>query len=91
MTSQWNYLHFFFLRISMVYCDNILQSLYSSSVLETMTVLLLIYSNSFSNLLFLFNKSLDEQNLYKIIRPRSFIFRKCHIETFIAVLYNLSK
>lgn len=69
----------------------ILQSLYSSSVLETMTVLLLIYSNSFSNLLFLFIKSLDEQNLYKIIRPRSFIFGKCHIETFIAVLYNLSK
>lgn len=74
----------------MVYCDNILQSLYSSSVLKTRTVLLLT-SNSFSNLLFLFNKSLDEQNLYKIIRPRSFIFGKCHIETFIAVLYNLSK
>lgn len=40
---------------------------------------------------FLFSKSLDEQNLYEIIRPRSFIFGKCHIETFIAVLYNLSK
>lgn len=90
MTSQWNYL-LFFKKYQWYTAIRILQSLYSSSVLKTRTVLLLIYSNSFSNLLFSFNKSLDEQNLYKIIRPRSFIFGKCHIETFIAVLYNLSK
>lgn len=71
----------------MVYCD----TYFTKPIQFFCSVLLLIYSNSFSNLLFLFNKSLDEQNLYKIIRPRSFIFGKCHIETFIAVLFNLSK